>query len=727
MSKDEIIQVKGQHYVLATSALADDEDRVLKHGDTLGVFNRLGDIRPIGMGEEGLYYQGTRFLSRFELTLGLKHRPMLLGSNIKSDNSCLSVDLTNPDGFSGDKLIVPRGTIHIQRRKILWEGNCYEEFAFHNLGIKTLDLTFFLIWDADFKDIFEVRGEKRKKRGTRHDPVLRDNSIEIRYDGLDQVVRYTRLHFSSLPMLLSADRAEFLLSLKAGESQNTYVNISCTDANKTEPSREVFYAINNLVSKNLRIDPDRQCSITSDCEQFNNWLSRSAADLQMMLSETEHGLYPYGGIPWYSTVFGRDGIISALQVLWTNSEIAAGVLTYLANTQATKREDHRDSVPGKILHEARQGEMAALKEIPFDRYYGSVDSTPLFVVLAGKYLKRTGDIILIEKIWPNIEAALEWIDLYGDEDKDGFIEYTRHCKNGLSNQGWKDSDDSVFNSIGELAEGHIALCEAQGYAYDAKRQAAYLCRHLGKNSKAKELDSAADRLKSDFNKKFWMPERKGFALALDKDKKQCDVLASNMGHALYSGIASAEYAEEVSELLLKEKFFSGWGIRTVAAGEARYNPMSYHNGTIWPHDNSLIASGLSRYGHKKKVLKLFKAIFDVARHAAFSRLPELWCGFDRQNDLGPTNYPVACSPQSWSAAAVFLLLESALGIEIDACNNSVILNNPVLPPELNQLRISNLNVGQSTVDLFFTSRDGDYGINVRKLRGDCQIIIKTNL
>jgi glycogen debranching enzyme len=716
----EIIRVKDKYYVLASSALADDRTRVLKYGDTFGVFNRYGDIETAGNGQLGLFHAETRHVSRMTFRLNGK-TPLLLSSTIRDDNAFLSVDLTNLDSTNGVGSI-PRGIVHVYRSKFLAEGMCYEQLRLTNYGLEPVELSLALEFAADFADIFEVRGTPRLRKGDIQPVRVESESVELSYQGLDDVLRKTCLRFTPKPADLTENYSRFRVRLQPKEESIVGVTAICERSStprKFHSYREAF----NERSDQVKHGVLGQSKITTSSKRFNVWLARSEADLQMLMQGNPEGAYPYAGVPWFNTVFGRDGIITAMECLWIAPSIAEGVLKYLAATQATEKIAEQDAEPGKIVHEVRRGEMAALKEVPFRQYYGSVDSTPLFILLAGGYFQRTNDLPFLKSIWPNIVKALEWIDRYGDADGDGFVEYSRKSSEGLTQQGWKDSSDSIFHADGKLVEAPIALCEVQAYVYAAKLTASRIARALGEADRATALEQQAADMQKRFEQHFWNDELRSYVLALDGKKAQCRVRTSNAGHALFCHIASPEHAAITAETLLSEAMFSGWGIRTLAAGEARYNPMSYHNGSVWPHDNAMVALGLSLYGLQSKAISILYGLYEASLAVDLNRLPELFCGFHKRNDSsGPTLYPVACAPQAWASGSVYLLLRAVLGIYISAPERTIRFSNPALPANLDEVTVENLRVGDASVDILFRRHKDDVAVEVLRRKGELEAV-----
>ncbi len=719
---DDVIQINDQWYVRAGSSRVDDRTRVLKHDDTFATLDRWGDVQPMGIGDQGIYHQGTRFLSREELQVN-QRRPLLLNSMVKEDNSLLVVDLTTPDLYDArGRLMVRKGVVHLFRAKLLHKGVQYEHLRLTNYGDTPVSLEVDFHFGADFADIFEVRGVQRRQRGELLELQEDEDGLQFGYRGLDGVIRRTWVRFSRNPQWLGTDGARFHIHLQPHAVDELYLTVGCQvgdDMPTILPYQEAFHAHAEELARRRA----RAARLYSSNEQFNDWVNRSQADLHMLLSRLPTGEYPYAGVPWFSTPFGRDGLITALQYLWVDPTVARGVLRFLADHQADQENPAVDAEPGKILHEVRQGEMAELGEIPFKRYYGSIDSTPLFVCLAGAYHRRTDDRPFIEAIWPNILRALEWIDRYGDRDGDGLVEYAKRSPQGLQQQGWKDSDDSVFHADGRDAPPPIALCEVQGYVYWAKREAARLARRFGETTLAERLEAEAESLKRRFDRAFWSEAIGTYVLALDGNKRPCEVITSNPGHVLWSGLASKQRARRVARQLLSPQSFNGWGVRTLAAGQARYNPMSYHNGSVWPHDNAIAALGLARYGYKEHALRILEGMLDASVHFDLHRLPELFCGFERLPGQGPTVYPVACAPQAWAAGAVFQLVEACLGMEFHTHKPQLRFRHPRLPDAIQFLEIKGLRVAGGEVDLRLRRHPNDVGVEVLRKEGDVEIAV----
>jgi glycogen debranching enzyme len=714
----DILPAEDSFYISATESTSRPR-RSLKHNDTFIVLDTFGDMGAAAGGTDGLFHRDTRFLSRLQLLLN-GAQPLLLGSNLRDDNAALVVDLTNPDVFVDQRIVLEKDTLHVLRTVFLWRDTAYQRLGLRNYGDRTIELRLSILFANDFADLFEVRGTHRERRGTATAQLRGNDQVLLNYHGLDDELRRTTLTFDPPPDKLATNAAVYNVRLAPGKACPIFLAAGC---NQAEPRPVPFLRALTKARREPREGTSGRTSVETSNELFNEMLCRSAADLEMLMTDTPQGRYPYAGIPWFSTTFGRDGLITALQMLWWSPDVARGVLRRLAAYQAKTTDPLADAEPGKILHEMRGGEMAALREVPFGLYYGSVDSTPLFVLLAGLYLERTGDVETIASLWPAIQAALDWIAGPGDPDGDGFVEYLRASEHGLANQGWKDSYDAVFHADGRLAEGAIALAEVQGYVYAAKRLAARCARCIGRDGEADKLDAEAEKLAAQFETAFWCPEIDTYAIALDGAKKPCAVRTSNAGQVLLTGIADPARAARVAKGLLRSDFFSGWGIRTVARGEPRYNPMSYHNGSIWPHDNALIALGLARYGLKQPIETLFEGMFHAGTYMDHRRLPELFCGFQRQHGHGPTLYPVACSPQAWAAATPFALLQASLGLEFDPFTNEIRLSNPRLPSFLNEVILHNLQLGSSHVDLRVRRHNETVSLDTPRISGGIRVSI----
>jgi glycogen debranching enzyme len=715
-----------QFFVPATASLQERRPRTMKHDDTFAVFDANGDAIAGAGSPEGIYHRDTRHLSHLYLTMD-GHRPLLLSSTVRDDNAVLVCDLTNPEivGPDGEKLL-GQDLVHIRRTRFLWNGRAFERLALRSFDIEPRRVRLQIDYAADFADIFEVRGAERQRRGAPHRAAVEADAVTLAYTGLDRRRRETRLQFEPAPSRITPGQATFDIDLAPMVRTTLFVEVRCGVGYGVRSPRRSFFAGFRDARRALRGSASRAAAITSSNEVFNETVRRAVSDLYMLATETPHGPYPYAGIPWFSTYFGRDAIITALQTLWLDPMIARGVLRHLAACQATEVDAEADAEPGKILHEMRFGEMAALREVPFGCYYGSVDSTPLFVVLAGAYLERTGDLATVLELWPHIEAALSWLEVHGDRDGDGFVEYGRRNADGLINQGWKDSTDSVFHADGTLAQGPVALVEVQAYAYGAWRAGAAIARRLKRRDEEIEaMSRRATDLRARFDGAFWDEVLGTYVLALDGEKRPCRVRTSNAGHALLTGIARPERAARVVADLMQPSCFSGWGIRTVASTEARYNPMSYHNGSVWPHDNALIAAGMARYGHRAEAARVFRGLFEASTYIDLKRLPELFCGFPRLRSHGPTFYPVACAPQAWAASATLSLLRSCLGISFDPANDYVVFDRPVLPDFIDDMTLRHLSLGAGSIDVQLVRSDAEAALHVLGRRGGIRALTRS--
>jgi len=719
---EESILAEEDIFHISTDAVNPDEEmNVLNHSNTFGLIGREGNIYPHGKMVQGIYHNGTRFINKLVLSIN-GQKPLLLSSTIKEDNDIFSIDLANP---VLEKCDMPESTIHISRNQFVREGAFYEEINCVNYNEEDCEFELSLSFNSDFKDIFEIRGLERNVIVNKIKYNTVENCCNMQYQGLDNINRQTVIDFhTDAEYILKGCKAKFFIKLQSNKPVNICYSINFLMGNETNKSIS-YLAAKESIQAEFNINRSLFANIKTSNEQFTHWINRSRTDLLSLLSQTDQGVqYPYAGVPWYNTSFGRDGIITAMETLWLAPDISKNVLLFLARKQATELIPEKDAEPGKILHEARSGEMANTGEIPFKEYYGTIDATPLFIMLAGMYYERTADMDCIQQIWPNLKAAINWIDEYGDLDGDGFVEYKHKATNGLTNQGWKDSFDSVMYEDGKLAEPPIALSEVQGYVYAAKQYAGKMAKALGEENLSSQMFSQAEDLKKNFNEKFWDESLGCFVLALDGAKRPCKVVSSNPGHCLFTKIVDADKAKKLADKLISDDMFSGWGIRTLSAKEKRFNPMSYHNGSIWPHDNALIAYGLSLYGFQEHVLKIMGAIFDASLFINLQRMPELYCGFDRRSSEGPTSYPVACSPQAWSVAVVFILLQACFRIEIDAINKTIIFNKPRLPEYLEYIYIDNLMLDGKTCDIHMKRLEKDVGFYLLQKPEDWEVLIK---
>lgn len=666
----------------------------LKDRDTFVVADSHGDI--VGAAD-GLFHDDTRILSRWELTLGERSSTLLSGAvsqdNVYFTSHGLNRAIPVPGGPAG-----PPGVVHLERKRFLWDERLYERVRLTNYNSNPVNLPVSFLFDADFRDMFEVRGARRRARGETFGPEVGAARVRFRYDGLDGVSRTSVVAFSQPPAQLSDTRADFRFALESDECVEIFVEVGAGEA--AAPSRARFRASAARARFAMRERRRQGARITTNGRLFNAWIDKSRADLALLTTPMRTGPYPYAGIPWFSTCFGRDGIITAWQILWFDPGLARGVLSYLAEHQATETSAFRDSAPGKIMHETRRGEMAALGEVPFGRYYGGVDTTPLFVALAGAYVERTGDTAQLDRWWPALERAADWIASQCDAHPLGLLAYERGARSGLSNQGWKDSGDSIFHADGSFPEGPIALVEVQGYAFAAFRTMATLTAQRGDAEASARWTARSEAIRTTVEDRFWMEDAGFYGIALDGRNDLCRVRTSNPGHLLFAGLPQPDRAARVTGQLLSAGFASGWGLRTLALNEARYNPMSYHNGSVWPHDTALTALGMSRYGERAGVMKLTSGLFEAATQLEM-RLPELFCGFRRDAGEPPVAYPVACLPQAWAAGAVFMLLQACLGLKIHGAAAEVEIHDPALPIGIDGLRLEGLRVGDGLIDLAF--------------------------
>ncbi len=632
MRKDEIAVVDGRAFMVS-----DD----------------LGEVAPGSA--HGLFFNDTRFLSTYALELN-GSRPIPLGAGNPSHRTAYFYATNAADG------VVPGGTLGLVRERSI-NGRLRDELTLANHGDRPASITLSLRLGVDFADVFEVRRVDGHRPPAIACVAVDGTSLEYRIvrDGLEC---RTQVHCSQPPTLWS-DRLEYTLDLESGQEWRLALDVTQT---RGEPgawgwgigARDRGTVVPSLPSPQP-LAPSPQLD-TVDPLLRRAW-ERAVEDLAALRMPGPDGYpLPAAGLPWFMAVFGRDSLIAGLQTLALGPELALGALHGLAHEQATASDDFRDADPGKIPHEIRNGVLARAGHVPHACYYGTVDATPLFLTLLAETWRWTGDLDVVRTLLPHAEAALAWIERHGDLDGDGFVEYRRRSPHGLDNQGWKDSHDSVRFADGRLAEGPIALCEVQGYVYQAWRGMADLYEALERRPAALALRRRAEAFRRRFDAAFWMPDESCYALALDGHKRQVNAVSSNAGHCLWSGIVLPERAPWLARRLLQDDLWSGWGIRTLSTRMAAYNPISYHNGSVWPHDNSLIAVGLARYGFRDEANRVIQGLLAAAEQFPHFRLPELFAGYPRRPNGGPIEYPNANSPQAWAAGAVVLMAQTLLGL-----------------------------------------------------------------
>ena len=676
----------------ATAALY--AQHVLKDGDSFVVANGYGDIEH---GTHGLFHDDTRLLSTCRLLVG-GIRPSLLSAGVTRDNVFFVAHLTNQELPPLGGVPLTQGLLHLNRSRLLCHERVFERIACRNYGHVALPVVLRLELAADFRDMFEVRGIEREVRGDLLPAQRLERGLAFAYRGLDGVLRRSVVQASVAPARFADDALEFEVLLPPGAGTELYLEVGTEPA--PDPGRQRFRDAAANARWRMRTRQRRGARLRSGAPLFQDWLQRSRSDLALLTSELDTGPYPYAGIPWFSTPFGRDAVITSLQMLWLNTQLPRGVLSFLAKHQAHEESKFLDAEPGKIMHETRKGEMSALRELPFGRYYGGVDTTPLFVVLAGAYARRTGDLAFIDALWPSLLAATAWIERTCDANPDGLLDYARGADTGLANQGWKDSEDSVFHADGSFPPGPVALVEVQGYAFAAFRAMATLAAHRKDGARMAHWNRRAGQLREAVERCFWMPEEGFYGIAVDGERRLCRVLATNPGHLLYVGLPLPERGRQVASRLMAADFHTGWGLRTLAKGQPRYNPMSYHNGSVWPHDTALCAAGIARQGERADAVRLLRGAFEAAVHFDM-RVPELFCGFSHVASATPVAYPVACLPQAWAAGSAFMLLQACLGVDVDGWQRAVRVDQPQLPAGVDEVRLNRLQVGASSVDLVF--------------------------
>ena len=706
-------------------AEAREELLALKSGAVFVCARRDGDIRPARTSGEGLYAQDTRHLSELRLTVG-GWPPVPLSSVMESGHYAV-INATNPVLRSAGGTPVAQETLNV-RRTVLIADRLFYRVRVRNFDLKPVVTVAEVSLAADFADVFEVRGVDRGTSGRVLEPTRDGDRVRFGYVAADGQHRETLVELEPSPARVTIDggrvRVAWDVRLDVRESISLWITVTPAGVEVGDAEPTAAQAAGQLESAHGEW-VDACAQISTDNELFDRLIDASVRDLHALMMPVGDVQLPAAGIPWYVAPFGRDSLLSACEALMINPEVARGTLLALAGLQAQNDEAWRDAEPGKILHELRIGELARTGHIPHTPYYGTVDATPLFLMVAGGYYRWTLDLDTMRQLRPALDAALAWIDEWGDRDGDGFVEYERRAPAGLINHGWKDSHDSIVHADGSLAQGPIALVEVQGYVYEAKLRIADVYEALGDEARAGRLRAEAGELRIAFNEAFWDADEGFPVLALDGRKNQVRSVTSNPAHCLYCGIVDDDKAAMVAERLMAADMFSGWGIRTLSGSSPAYNPMSYHNGSIWPHDNAIAAAGLKRYGFDAATNRIAAGLFDVASDARDFRLPELFCGFQRDGSRAIVAYPVACIPQAWAATAPFMLLQAMLGISAHAPQNRLTVDRPRLPDWLGAVEIRDILVGGSKVSLAFRQTGPSTGFSLLEQQGNVRVTMTT--
>jgi glycogen debranching enzyme len=696
---------------------------VLKENRIMMVSDEMGDIPAGNTTGLGLYFSDTRFLSAYEFRLS-RLEPILLSSSV-DESYVATFQMVNPVLMLDEgKRRIPQQSLSIRRSRFIY-GGLHERIGVQNCGHEAVDIECSLRFDADFRDMFDVRGYKEQYRGTIRPLEAGDRGLTFTYDGRDGLMRRTEVVVNRAPASQQDSALTWQFHLESKETITLVVDvIPLIGENESTLSYLYDDALQALQASYRRWHDNTSRIRTDNAFLDRGLLRRSQMDMRILLEEYESGLYPMAGIPWFSAPFGRDALIASIQTLMINPEVARGTLRYLSQHQGRRVDTSREEEPGKILHEVRYGELANLKLIPHTPYYGSVDSTPLFLVCAVEMMDWLNDQDLFVELLPSILSALKWVDQYGDSDHDGFVEYAERASGGVRNQGWKDSSDSLLYPDGRPAELPVALVEVQGYVYQAKVGLSRIFERLGQSAMAERLSREAAELRRRFELSFWLDQEQFYAQGLDRNKTPIRSITSNPAHCLWAGIIDPERAEILRDRLMAPDMFSGWGIRTLSSDSPHYNPMSYHNGTIWPHDNSIAAAGLRRYRHTEAAGQVIEGIMEAGIRMPDYRLPELFCGFrrDMQYNNGPAEYLVSCNPQAWGAGAAFHLMQTALGIVPDTTAGRVYVN-PVPFGQARSVEIRGMRVGNGKLSFKVGYNGGRPDVEVLEKPDDLEVIL----